>query len=374
MACRQTELYPAYAGSKARRGSMAVLCAVLLIPIMAFAAFSVDLGFISMVKSQLQNAADSAAMAGVAVLANTNNDEEGREAQARLWAREFAERNQPAHGNVLVNADIILGRWSTTTGTFSVIQGGEKPNAVRVFTRRSQAEGNPVPLFFGTVLGFDDVDMTAESIAKTGEDDPRDIILVLDCSGSMGQNNRMTYTKAAAYALADELLTTDRLGLVIYSYPQDGNETGHLERVMRLNHAPVLDRIPQLSPGMYAPWTNIAGGMRVAIDEFDANRRSLSPESVAKVMVLMTDGQANRSEAPGTTPTNSIQHYAQVALSKNIEIHSVTLGSGADQQHVREAAELTGGSYHHVGDGDFQALIEAFRKIGNGSGIVRIVQ
>ena len=371
---KRTELQPVGRRVRSRLGSMAVLCAFLLIPIMAFAAFAVDLGYISMMKSQMQNAADSAAMAGVAVLANTNNDEEGREARARLWARKFAEQNQPTHGNVLVNADIILGRWSTTAGTFSVTQGGEKPNAVRVVTRRSQAEDNAVPLFFGAVLGIDDVDVTATSIAKTGEDDPRDIIMVLDCSGSMQENNRMTYTKAAAYALAEELLTTDRLGLVVYSYPQGGNETGHLERVMRLNHAPVLDRIPQLSPAMYAPWTNIAGGMRVAIDEFDANRRSLSPESVAKVMVLMTDGQANRSESPGTTPTNSIQHYAQVALSKNIEIHSVTLGSGADQQYVREAAELTGGSYHHVGDGNFQALIEAFRKIGNGSGIVRIVQ
>jgi len=353
---------------------MAVLCAFLLIPIMAFTAFAVDLGYISMMKSQMQNAADSAAMAGVAVLANTNNDEEGREQRARLWARDYAERNQPTNGNVLVDSDITLGRWSTTTNTFSQLQAGEKPNSVRVVTRRSENEGNAVPLFFGSVLGVDDVDVTATSIAKTGEDDPRDIILVLDCSGSMSQNNRMTYTKAAAYALIDELLTTDRLGLVVYSYPEGGNETGHLERVMRLNHTPVLDRIPQLSPGLYNPYTNIAGGMRVAIEEFDANTRSLSPESVAKVMVLMTDGMANRSEAPGTTPNNSIQHYAQVALSSNIEIHSVTLGSGADQQHVREAAELTGGSYHHAEDGDFQSLIEAFRKIGNGSGIARIVQ
>lgn len=353
---------------------MAVLCAVLLIPIMAFAAFSVDLGFISMMKSQLQNAADSAAMAGVAVLANTNNDDEGREALARLWAREFAERNQPAHGNVLVDADIAMGRWSTTAGAFSVTQGGEKPNAIRVVTRRSRTEGNAVPLFFGAALGFDDVDMTATSIAKTGEDDPRDIILVLDCSGSMGQNNRMAYTKEAAYALADELLTTDRLGLVVYSRKIGGRYTGFLERSLNLDHAPVLIRIPQLSSRMYASGTNIAGGMRVAIQHFNANKRSQSPQSVAKVLVLMTDGQANGSESPGTTPTNSIQHYAQVALSKNIEIHSVTLGSGADQRYVREAAELTGGSYHHVGDGDFQALIEAFRKIGNGSGIIRIVQ
>jgi len=313
-------------------------------------------------------------MAGVAFLSNTNNDLEGREQSARQWARDFAKLNQPTHGNVLVDTDITMGRWSTTTGTFSLLQGGERPNAVRVVTRRSENEDNAVPLFFGQVLGIDDVDVTATSIAKTGEDDPRDIVMVLDCSGSMAQNNRMTYTKAAAYALTDELLTTDRLGLVIYSRPVGGRSTGFLERPLRLNHTPVIDRIPQLSPSMYGPWTNIAGGMRVAIEHFDSNERARNPASVAKVLVLMTDGRANRTEPPGTTPGNSIQHYAQVAEGKGIEIHSVTLGSGADREHVRAAAELTGGSYHHVEDGDFQALIEAFRKIGNGSGISRIVE
>lgn len=361
-------------GKTERQGSIAVLSAFLMIPMMAFAAFSVDLGYIATMKSQLQNAADSAAMAAVAALTNTDLDEADREANARLWAKAFAEMNQPSNGDILVDADITLGRWSTTTRTFSELAQGENPNSVRIVARRTKDGENEVPLFFGPVLGINNVDVTATAIAKTGEDDPRDVILVLDCSGSMIANNRMQFTKAAAYALAEELLDTDRLGLVVYSYRDGIKTTGFLEREMSFDHSPVLSRIPQLEPGMYTSMTNIAGGIRVALEEFDSNERSLSSNSVAKVLVLMTDGHANVAEAPSTSPTLSIDFFAQVAKSDDVVIHTVTLGSGADKVYVKNAAELTGGSYHHVEDGDYQGIIEAFRKIGRGDGVARIVQ
>jgi Ca-activated chloride channel family protein len=356
-----------------RRGSMIVLSALLLVVVIAFVAFAVDLSFISMTKSQLQNAADSASLATVLALANTPLDDNQREEKARQWDVTYAESNH-GHGEVLENADITLGHWDSKTRTFAELAPGGNPNAAQVVVRRSMSGGNEVPLFFAPVMGLSNVDVTATAVATIGEDDPRDIILVIDCSKSMGDHDRMTYTKSAAFALTDELLSSDRLGLAVYSYVKDKKTTtGFLERGLNFDHSLVLGRIPQLEPELYTSKTNIAGGMRVALEEFGTNPHPSGNEAT-KIMVLMTDGHANAAEAPEKSPNKSIEYYANEASAAGVIIHSVTLGSGADKKTVGEAAEITGGTYHHVDDDDSQTLIEVFKKIGRGNGQARIVQ
>src|SRR5882672_3669429 len=47
-----------------RRGAIVPLFALLLIPLMAMLAFSIDVGYMVLTKAELQNAADAAALAG----------------------------------------------------------------------------------------------------------------------------------------------------------------------------------------------------------------------------------------------------------------------------------------------------------------------
>lgn len=357
-----------------RRGSMLVLSAFMMVIVMAVVAFAVDLSFISMTKSQLQNASDSAALATVAAIANTKLTGVAREAEARQWAIHYAERNQPNAGTLLADADITLGRWDRMTRTFIAVSPDVTPNAVEIVVRRTGAGGNEVPLFFGPVLGYSNADVTATTIATVGEDDLRDIMIVIDCSGSMKEAGRMTALKPAVLALIDELLTTDRLGLTVYSYMgSDKRETGIVETSLDLNHDPTVNRVPALQPAMYTAYTNIAGGIRVAVEEFITNPRS-STKSIDKIMVLMTDGHANRTEPPEKDPNQAIMYYAAAAAAENITIHSVSFGNDADTVHLRAAAELTGGTYHHVADGQHEELLEVFKKLGRGSGIARIVR
>src|SRR5262249_15436641 len=51
-----------------RRGTVAPLLALLLIPLLAMVAFAVDIGWVVIAKSDLQKAADSAALAGAGPL------------------------------------------------------------------------------------------------------------------------------------------------------------------------------------------------------------------------------------------------------------------------------------------------------------------
>lgn len=156
-----------------RRGAILVLAAVMLIMILAFVALSVDIGYIALSKSELQNAADSAAHAAVQELAKAKSIIQAPSKQAeavRDSAKYFAELNCPDQGNVLVNKDTVIGRWDFESRTFA--ETNMDPNAVQVTVWRSASHGNALPLFFAPAIGRDSVEVSATAIAALPAPDP----------------------------------------------------------------------------------------------------------------------------------------------------------------------------------------------------------
>ncbi len=389
--------------SNDRHGAIALMAAVFLVMIFAFTAFTVDVGYISIVDQELQGAVDAAALAAAFEL--KQSDTTGPVFNA---AEELAALNRVNGQSLEVdrNSDIEIGYWDEATSTFTPMPGETDlslTNAVRVNGRLNQNRGSEVNLFFAPILGHNDVDMTSSAIAVIGRDRPRDVMLVIDRSGSMDDYNRMVYTKSAALQLINELdelesvpsgdeTQGDRLGLAIYSvehtervrqrYRRWGRWRtrtrtirtweGELAKPLSWDFDPTESHIPTLDP---SGRTNIGGGMRAGLEELIANKRyDILGDEVQQILVLMTDGRANETEAPGTTPVNSIYHYAEVARQNDIIIHGITLGSGAEKDPIRYCADHTGGEYHHVEDGDFEGLFEIYRGIGRGSDQPRLVR
>lgn len=154
-----------------------MLAAVALIMIFAFAAFTVDLGFISVTKNQAQNAADSASRAAVLSL----QDGLGAGsimtlAEAEVAARASAVKMLSKHrsGDLLATPtdgtrDLRFGQRyiDASTGAWVENWGVSPYNMVEVTVRRLKEHGTEVPLFFAPVLGQDDADLTATSVAAT---------------------------------------------------------------------------------------------------------------------------------------------------------------------------------------------------------------
>lgn len=164
-------------GSRARTGAVLILTAVMLAVILALMALAVDLGYVVLVRAQLQAAADSAALAGASQIAH------GFETvfqTADRYARFHTSGGQPLR---LLRQDVELGIWDATSRTFTPTNSA--PNAVRVRVRRDALTGNPAPLFFARALGRQAVDLSAEAIAMAN---PRDIAFVVDLSGSMNDD------------------------------------------------------------------------------------------------------------------------------------------------------------------------------------------
>lgn len=147
---------------RAQRGVIILLTAFLMLFLLGVIAFAIDFGMIVLARTDLQVAADSAALAGAAVIADG-------EIASQSTAEQFAEANQVFDKMVQLTPgeDVELGSWDSKAYTFTVLTGTNvnQANAVRVTCRVSAARANSIPLFFGRVFGANIADLSAQAIA-----------------------------------------------------------------------------------------------------------------------------------------------------------------------------------------------------------------
>lgn len=142
-----------------RRGSIAVLAAILMMAMLVMIAFAVDTGYVAHVRTDMQLAADASALGGANELAY-NESINAATMQAAEW------NNYDGRGAILSAGDIDLGYWDRDAATFTTPSpGGEDDNAVRVVVRRTAATGNEVNLFFMSIFGTSQTDVTATATA-----------------------------------------------------------------------------------------------------------------------------------------------------------------------------------------------------------------
>lgn len=160
----------------ARRGATLVLATILLIVLMGVLAFSIDVGYVGNVRTELKRAVDAGALAGAGALAD------GQEAALeQVYA--FLRANRVGNREIqLEDVTVQLGHWDPQTRSFA--PASELPSAVRVVVRHLN-QG----LFFGRVLGKQNFSVTEEAIAMY---QPRDIVLVLDYSASMNDDSQLS--------------------------------------------------------------------------------------------------------------------------------------------------------------------------------------
>ena len=191
-------------------GGIAVLMAAGLAVLIGAAAIAIDLSYAYVERNRLQIAADTAALAA----ANELPDESA----ARAAAQDFAARNMPdeGHGDVLMESDVAIGVWDSSNRTFTA--DATPPNAVRVSTRRTEANGNALGLFFGRALGIGSLDLSASAIAG-GTRQPT-CLIALDPSSSQSLLLRDSAGVAAngcdvqVNSDDDEALTTRHLSTI----------------------------------------------------------------------------------------------------------------------------------------------------------------
>jgi Flp pilus assembly protein TadG len=172
---------------RCRHGAITPLVAILLVFLLACVAFSVDLGYIALVHAQLQNAADSAALAGASQLLDASLLEgtpgqstatSNAMANARSQAQAFAHDNYggglaltlDANNSDSSSGDIVIGYIANPSDRTQVIVptvagSPNYPNCVQVRVHRDSIRNGSLSLFFARALGIDAWDLQAKATA-----------------------------------------------------------------------------------------------------------------------------------------------------------------------------------------------------------------
>ena len=159
---RNSKLVPP--GSRGR-GFTLVWLAISLIALLALAALGIDMGRVQLTRTELQHAADAAALAAAWPIPQL----EFEEATAR--AQTMVDSNQAggdAIGFDLSQQDLQFGIWWRNTRTFQPLEPDEYmyANAALVRGWRHADRGNPMRMNFAGVIGIPWFDVGADAVAQ----------------------------------------------------------------------------------------------------------------------------------------------------------------------------------------------------------------
>ncbi len=356
-----------------RRGAMAVLIAVCLPIFLIMAAFSIDVAYMELTRTELRIATDAAARAAGRTLSIAQD-----QTAAKTAGVAYALKNKVAgNGLVVALSDFEFGESAQANGSGRwVFTPNVTPvNAVRVTGQRTTGSGSgPVNLFFAGVLGQPTFEPVKTAVSTQVD---RDIVLVVDRSGSMAyaiwEGSPYPWKPASApwgwwygdvappnarwYSLVNAVhafLTalnstpqTEKVGLATFA------STSRIDQNLTSTFSLINGEIDDITQDFYGGSTAVGYGMGDGITAL--TNTTYARPFAAKTLVVMTDGIHNT----GTGPLG----YATQAAAAGITVHAITFGNEADQALMQQVATAGGGSYWHAPNE--AALIAVFNEIAN---------
>lgn len=174
---------------------------------------------------------------------------------------------------------------------------------------------------------------------REGRRPPINLGLVVDTSGSM-EGDAIKDARAASLMLLDSLTEGDRLAVVSFN-----SETEVLVPSTRLDAKSILRVREQIGAMKARGTTDLAGGLRVGIDQVAQNFRANGVNRI----VLLGDGVPNDERA--------VMPIVQLAAQRAIAVTVLGLGLDYNETLMNTIAQQTGGKYHFIRDSSAVASV-----------------
>jgi len=357
-----------------RYGSAMMLMLALLIVVVGMVAFTVDVGLMVLLQAEVQNAVDAGAVAAALELQRRPYDFDA----ARNAARDFVQLNSVGMTGLVAKdaIEVESGDFDPDTNTFTA--GASRPNAVRV-----RATQDNQPFFFAKLLGHDTFGALAPAIASCRR--KMDIMLVLDLSGSMEDEGRIEALRNAAPAFIDiieDLKDDDHIGVMglsadpddydpedeghsgrlYYSglHPTSDHNVGVLEATLSDDFSYLRDSVlteDVLEAGKYTRYTGTGAAIGDAAHYLTYG--SEARDDTQKVIVLMSDGRANKPNNRGPKYAKTMAEYA---ADKKVSIYTISLGDDADLDLMQDIADMAHGEHFDATGTGEEELTERLEK------------
>lgn len=162
---------------------------------------------------------------------------------------------------------------------------------------------------------------------------PMNLAVVLDRSGSMGDEGKMEYARAALHRLIDQLGKDDIFSLVIYDdVVEVARRAGKVRDRGELHR--LVDRIEPRNA------TNLGGGLMEGLRQAEEHAR----RSHVNRVVLLSDGLANR----GITDPVRLADIACGYRARGISVTTMGVGLEYNENLMSGLAEAGGGNYYFI--------------------------
>lgn len=406
-----------------RRGGIVVLLALLLPVLFVMAAFTINIAYVQLCRTELKVATDAAARAGGRALSHYQDVDD-----AKTAAQVTAALNNVGGSPLQVsfedsdneiefgdsNTSATSDRYQfTKVSTSSVSSGTEIANAIRVTGKVSDNSLNGALQALFPSMGLKSTfNLEQQAVAMQLD---RDIAMILDRSGSMSW---VTFDWPSGYdpwasSVMNAAVDAEILGIsgywyygnyyTYYYYTSGNNQTTYYQWVwedhFELGPAPqapwddlveavdtfltVLEGTDQNEKVSLATYASSATLNLELVDDYDLIRdelESISPNGSTAIGYGMQTGMPSLLDTSTARPyaaktiivmTDGIHNYGtdpvsvaeDIVADYNVTIHTVTFGSGADQARMAEIAEIGGGTHYHAANGD--ELVDVFEQIAN---------
>jgi Flp pilus assembly protein TadG len=157
-----------------QKGAVTILVAVVLVGLIGIAAFAIDIGYGLVVKSELQNVADTGSLAGTRELAlayQKSGTYWGETSASTVSSQVLSKVNTMAQKNeaggmpiAIGTSDIVLGKYNSSTG--EVVAAATGALAVKVTARRDGTTNPVIATTLARVLGINSMEIAAHSAAS----------------------------------------------------------------------------------------------------------------------------------------------------------------------------------------------------------------
>lgn len=248
-------------------GAVIVMVALLLVVFVGFAAMAIDIGHLLVVRNELQNAADAAALAGAASLVPQTPPASPAPpawAMAATVAAGSIGLNKSENA-ALADCEVSTGYWnydhspSGLQGTAITPKARDFP-AVRVAVRRGEGNnGGPVKNWFASILGIgtSDVAAAATAVMTTPGQAEEGVLFPLVINKALAERASFHNTYAGRFKITNEHHTDGINGSYWTTFFQNNNSNRYVKDLIDPGSgvdAPALGigEVIQIDPGVRA--------------------------------------------------------------------------------------------------------------------------
>jgi len=183
---------------------------------------------------------------------------------------------------------------------------------------------------------------TPETLENAESQMKKDVILVLDNSGSMKKNDPQFLTKQAVTEFINKLDESTRAAIIIFD--QDVHMAVPLTEISSASRQGLLDSLSKINyRGLY---TNSPAAIESAIYDLKNNGR----EEARKIIVFMTDGIVDTGNVDRDLEKTKWlkEDLAADAADAGIKIFGIAFTENADFELIQSLAQKTDGEYYRA--------------------------